>query len=57
MTLLSSERFEVTIEGTHGIVLPDSIVAPFVKKGLKRVNLWLSLKVARSVFMELCTVI
>ena len=38
MTLLSSERFEVTIEGTHGIVLPDSIVAPFVKKGLKRVK-------------------
>jgi len=38
MSLLVSERFEVSLEGTHGINLPEAIVVPFVKTGHKRVQ-------------------
>ena len=37
MLLLSSERFEVSVEGTHGIHVPETIIQPFAEKGLTRV--------------------
>lgn len=39
MNLLASERFEVSIEGTHGIHIPEAIAIPFAEKGHKRVKL------------------
>ena len=36
MPTLSSEKFEVTIEGSHGIIIPERIALPFVERGLKR---------------------
>ncbi len=39
MGVLASERFEVSIEGTHGIHIPEAIAMPFIKKGHKRVKL------------------
>lgn len=37
--LLTSEPFEVCIDGTHGLVIPDEIATPFTKAGHKRVQL------------------
>lgn len=39
MAVLSSERFEVTLIGTHGLIIPESIALLFIKEGLKRVLL------------------
>lgn len=36
--MLSSEKFEVTIFGTHGLVIPQQHALPFVDKGLRRVR-------------------
>ena len=35
--MLSSEKFEVHIEGTHGLVIPGSAAEPFLEAGLSRV--------------------
>ena len=37
--MLSSERFEVSIEGTHGLVVPEAIAKPFIEAGHSRVAL------------------
>jgi hypothetical protein len=37
MTPLNSNRFEVTLVGTHGLVLPEATVLPFLDKGCTRV--------------------
>lgn len=37
--MLSSERFEVSIEGSHGVVVPDAIAQPFSDAGHSRVAL------------------
>ena len=34
-----SERFEVTITGTHGVKIPESMALPFVNAGHKRVKM------------------
>lgn len=33
----TSARFEVTIEGTHGIVIPNTVAQPFIDEGHSRV--------------------
>lgn len=33
----TSARFEVTIEGTHGLAIPDEIAQPFIDKGHSRI--------------------
>ncbi|QNJ98469.1 YdeI/OmpD-associated family protein [Constantimarinum furrinae] len=37
--MISSERFEVCLEGSHGVVIPDTIAQPFVDNHHKRVML------------------
>ncbi|MEL6812026.1 MAG: YdeI/OmpD-associated family protein [Bacteroidota bacterium] len=37
LTMLSSKRFEVSIEGTHGVVVPDKEAQPFLDAGHSRV--------------------
>lgn len=39
MAIAPSEIFEVTITGTHGVVLPDKQAKPFADAGHKRVKL------------------
>lgn len=36
--MLQSDPFEVSLAHNHGIVLPDAVVQPFLKKGLTRVK-------------------
>ena len=38
MTLISSERFEVTVTGTHSVIIPEPVAKIFLEKGLKRVK-------------------
>lgn len=38
-SILSSQPFEVTIEGTHSLVVPDGEAKKFASQGLKRVRL------------------
>ncbi|RFN60144.1 YdeI/OmpD-associated family protein [Marixanthomonas ophiurae] len=38
MSLKSSKRFEVTVEDTHAIYLPEEIVSPFLKEKNTRVK-------------------
>ena len=35
---LTSKRFEVCVEGSHSVHLPEQVVLPFVSKGIKRVR-------------------
>ncbi len=37
--MLRSEKFEVTIEGTHGLVVPETVAQPFVNAKHSRVAL------------------
>ncbi len=37
--MLSSEKFEVCIEGSHSLVIPEHIAAPFIEQNHKRVML------------------
>lgn len=39
MPLLQSNRFEVSLVGTHGLELPEAEVLPFLEKGCSRVLL------------------
>lgn len=34
-----SEKFEVTITGTHGVIIPESIARPFDEAGHKRIRI------------------
>ena len=38
MAIRSSQRFEVTVEGTHAVYLPEEIVTPFLKGKNTRVK-------------------
>ncbi|PKA83876.1 bacteriocin resistance YdeI/OmpD-like protein [Ulvibacter sp. MAR_2010_11] len=39
MNLLTSDRFEVTLVGTHGLIIPEAVADFFVEKGHTRVQL------------------
>jgi len=36
---LTSKRFPVILEGTHGLVVPDEVVLPFIEAGHKRIQI------------------
>lgn len=48
--MLTSEPFEVTISGTHGVHIPEKHILPFVEAGHKRIKLVASFQGREIVF-------